>query len=226
MHKHIAPNSKGRDFVVGDIHGAYDLLIEEMQRNGFDKDKDRLFSVGDIIDRGPDSEKCLTLLNEPWFQMVRGNHEQMLIDACKNGEGYDWWNSYGAWSKWIDLSEIKLWANKFSELPISLTLEVGQYSVGICHAEPDGQSWMRSRENPRSESVMLWGRRVLRGESNYDVEGVDITIHGHTPLESPKWVANRYFLDTGAWDTGKLTFRNIADICSEFMLAKDVFGRS
>ena len=224
MHQTIAKNELGRDFVVGDIHGAYDLLLEEMRRNGFNKETDRLFSVGDIIDRGPQSEECLTLLEKPWFSMVRGNHEQMLIDACRNGEGYDWWNSYGAWSKWIEQDKIKSWAKSFSELPISLTLKVGPYSVGICHAEPDGQDWIISRENTRSESVMLWGRRVLRGETDYNVEGIDITIHGHTPLDAPKWVGNRYFMDTGAWETGNLTLRNIADICSEFMAVKDVFG--
>ena len=224
MHKHIAMNTLGRDFVVGDIHGAYDLLMEEMRRNGFDINKDRLFSVGDIIDRGSQSEKCLTLLDETWFYMVRGNHEQMLIDACKNGEGYDWWNSYGAWSKWINQDEMKSWADRFSDLPISLTVQMDSFSVGICHAEPDGQDWLISRDSPRSESVMLWGRRVLRGDVSYDVEGVNITIHGHTPLETPQWVGNRYFLDTGAWDTGTLTFRKLTDIYSEFTAVKNVFG--
>ena len=226
MHQNIAANKLGRDFVVGDIHGAYELLREEMRRNGFDIKTDRLFSVGDIIDRGPSSEKCIGLLDEDWFYMVRGNHEQMLIDACLNGEGYDWWNSYGTWSKWLDTELVKSWAANFSKLPISLTINEGTYSVGICHAEPDGQNWIVSRENPRSESVMLWGRRVLRGDIDYDVVGVDITIHGHTPIDDPKWVGNRYFIDTGAWETGNLIFRNIADIYSEFMAVKNVFGES
>ena len=73
---------------------------------------------------------------------------------------------------------------------------------------------------------MLWGRRVLRGDIDYDVDGVDITIHGHTPIDDPKWVGNRYFIDTGAWETGNLIFRNIADIYSEFMAVKNVFGES
>ena len=63
MHIFIPKNIKGRDFVVGDIHGHYDLLKTELKTVGFDKQKDRLFSVGDIIDRGPKSEECLTLLD-------------------------------------------------------------------------------------------------------------------------------------------------------------------
>ncbi|WP_051279899.1 metallophosphoesterase [Hellea balneolensis] len=225
MHEHVSQNLNGRDFVVGDIHGAYGLLIEELRRVGFNRENDRLFSVGDLIDRGPDSEKCLTLLDEPWFYLVRGNHEQMLIDAVKNGEGYDWWNSYGSWTKWILPEKVESWAKQLALLPISMTLQCEEFAVGICHAETDGQNWKASRENPRSENAMLWGRRILRGNIDYNVEGVDITIHGHTPLDSPRWVGNRYFLDTGAWETGILTLRKVADLFSEYNSVSSVFGR-
>ena len=42
MHIFIPKNIKGRDFVVGDIHGHYDLLKTELKTVGFDKQKDRL----------------------------------------------------------------------------------------------------------------------------------------------------------------------------------------
>ncbi|MGL9724118.1 metallophosphoesterase [Sodalis sp. (in: enterobacteria)] len=37
--------------------------------------------LGDLIDRGPQSEACLPLLENPWFRSVRGNHEQMACPA-------------------------------------------------------------------------------------------------------------------------------------------------
>src|SRR5690606_12978431 len=80
LHKRLAANKTGSDYVMGDLHGCLDLLQIELDRIGFDKEKDRLFSVGDLIDRGPDSMGCLRLLREPWFLAVRGNHEDMLID--------------------------------------------------------------------------------------------------------------------------------------------------
>jgi len=90
-------NKLGRDFVVGDIHGHIDLFHEELSREGFDPIKDRVFSVGDLIDRGPDSLACLDLLNEPWFHAVRGNHEQMMIEWA-TGEGFpDWKSEFGDW---------------------------------------------------------------------------------------------------------------------------------
>ena len=49
-----------------------------MELIGFDKTKDRMFSVGDLPDRGIDSYGTLQLLNESWFYPVLGNHEQMF----------------------------------------------------------------------------------------------------------------------------------------------------
>lgn len=72
--KRLAANSAGRDFVVGDLHGQYDLLMGELDRAGFDRDTDRLICVGDLVDRGPQSVECLSLLREPWFFAVLGNH--------------------------------------------------------------------------------------------------------------------------------------------------------
>ena len=51
-HRHFSTNTKGRDFVVGDIHGELEMLKSELVKVGFDHSKDRLFSVGDMVDRG------------------------------------------------------------------------------------------------------------------------------------------------------------------------------
>lgn len=80
LHQRFPTNPSGRDFVVGDLHGCLDLLQAQLERVGFDTGCGRLFSVGDLVDRGPDSMGCLRLLREPWFHAVRGNHEDMLLD--------------------------------------------------------------------------------------------------------------------------------------------------
>ena len=71
---------------------------------------------------------------------------------------------------------------------------------------------------------MLWGRRVLRTNPDYDVDGVDFTLHGHTPLDQCKWIGNRYFMDTGAWFSGNLTLRRIDDIYAELTNRRSLFG--
>jgi len=47
---------------------------------GFDPDRDRVLSVGDLIDRGPESLETLSLIEEPWFHAVLGNHELSLLN--------------------------------------------------------------------------------------------------------------------------------------------------
>jgi len=77
IHHHT--NIRGRDFIVGDLHGCRAMMDRLLDHVAFDTDRDRLFSVGDLVDRGPDSEGCLDLLHEPWFFPVMGNHDAMLM---------------------------------------------------------------------------------------------------------------------------------------------------
>ena len=81
---HFDINELGRDFVVGDLHGCIDHFERLLDQIEFDAEKDRMFSVGDLVDRGPDSMACLRLLKEPWFHAVLGNHEDMMLDAVSS----------------------------------------------------------------------------------------------------------------------------------------------
>jgi serine/threonine protein phosphatase 1 len=76
----LQPNAHGRDLIVGDLHGHRALLEQELERIGFDPRRDRVLSVGDLVDRGPDSLGTLSLIEEPWFHAVLGNHELMLLN--------------------------------------------------------------------------------------------------------------------------------------------------
>jgi serine/threonine protein phosphatase 1 len=76
----MAPNTKGRDFVVGDLHGHRSLFEQALERMAFDPRRDRVLSVGDLIDRGPESIATLSLIEQPWFNAVLGNHELMLLN--------------------------------------------------------------------------------------------------------------------------------------------------
>ncbi|GIK44882.1 MAG: hypothetical protein BroJett012_07850 [Betaproteobacteria bacterium] len=48
MTKKLARNERGRDFVVGDIHGAFDLVLRAIDKARFDpaRDKPPLFRAG------------------------------------------------------------------------------------------------------------------------------------------------------------------------------------
>lgn len=133
------PVGKGRTFVCGDLHGSFSRLIAFMDFIGFDKEQDRMISVGDLVDRGPNNMDCLRLLNQPWFYAVKGNHEQMMYDACHSNMWESIWRRNGGdWksretSGYQELSEL---AHKSNELPIMLTVEMGSgEQCHVIHAE-------------------------------------------------------------------------------------------
>ena len=76
----LPANTVGKDYVMGDLHGCTDMLHTLRDHINFDPAIDRVFSVGDLIDRGPDSIGALKLLQHPWFYAIKGNHEALLLD--------------------------------------------------------------------------------------------------------------------------------------------------
>lgn len=81
LHRRFDTNRRGRDFFVGDVHGYLDILEHHMRRVGFNADRDRLFLMGDMIDRGPFSQDTLEFLLEPYVFSSFGNHELMLLQV-------------------------------------------------------------------------------------------------------------------------------------------------
>jgi bis(5'-nucleosyl)-tetraphosphatase (symmetrical) len=79
-------------YAVGDIQGCYDQLMRLLDKVNFDPTRDRLWSVGDIINRGPKSLETLRVLKAlgSAFTMVLGNHDlhfvAMATGAQKHGK--------------------------------------------------------------------------------------------------------------------------------------------
>lgn len=85
MHQYLSPNTRGRDFLVGDLHGTYSALMRGLEKVKFDPARDRLLSTGDLADRGPEPMECLRLLAQPWFYACLGNHEELLVGWLIDG---------------------------------------------------------------------------------------------------------------------------------------------
>src|SRR6478736_6279703 len=75
-----------RTLVMGDIHGAYQALIQCLDRAGFVPGIDRLIQLGDVVDRGPDSYECVEyLLSIPNLVAIKGNHDEWLHEFITTG---------------------------------------------------------------------------------------------------------------------------------------------
>lgn len=77
-------------FVLTDIHSFYELARDKLDEAGFDiENPDHiLVHCGDLLDRGPDSLKCLEMVNsipDDRKIMIYGNHEELMIEMCHRG---------------------------------------------------------------------------------------------------------------------------------------------
>lgn len=210
----IKANTRGRDFVVGDIHGWLDPLRAELDAVCFNKEVDRLFSVGDLINRGPHSQECLELVKEPWFFAVRGNHEQILFDwlADPHSVNTSDWMRYGGKS-WLGAgpehffmrhSSFRRFAEQLAEeMPwaIELNLPDGR-KIGVSHSSIPVDDWLdlklRLPNEPALRNALIWDRPVKNPDYLHQVSGIDLTVHGHVILPEVQRRGNGIYIDTGA----------------------------
>jgi len=204
-------NREGRDFIVGDIHGAYDLVLESMRLVNFDNRRDRLFSVGDLIDRGPDSWRVVRFLAQSFVHAVAGNHDHNYAELFKDGDpDEDVLQALARmfsmeWALAISAQERRTIAHALAKLPVVMEVETSRGLVGIVHGDvPAGWGWNRfvdaiERGDPGALEVALEGRgRITSGDTS-GVGGIGRVFVGHTPQrDGPKRFGNVYAVDTGA----------------------------
>lgn len=228
MAKHFDPvqtlprNTEGRDFVVGDIHGCFSLLKKTLDHAGFDEGKDRLISVGDLTDRGPESARSLEFLGKHWFYSVRGNHDDMILRVLYFANGtLDRDTSFHRFDKdecfdlffddisraWVrDLSRDQRFQfiEAFESLPIALEIQTEDEPIGVVHAEVfRGMNWHEflaqiNQGDPYFIYKTLWGRTRLESQDQTKVEGIKRVFSGHTVQNNIAKLGNCFFIDTGA----------------------------
>lgn len=80
-----------RYFITSDLHSHFKVLDTELKKQGFDKDKDTLITLGDNFDRGKESWKMYRFLSTlPNVTLVRGNHEDLLEKLITRGYPWDY----------------------------------------------------------------------------------------------------------------------------------------
>ena len=186
---HLPANTAGRDFIVGDLHGCYQALVEVMALIKFDLVNDRMFSVGDLVDRGSQNRECAELIYQPWFHCVKGNHEEMMIRTLVDNNPAArqmWLGNGGMWHVRQEEGVITNLAADIAKLPLVITVGEGDQRFNIVHAElihcvdPDRQSGglrvgtFGAKRVPvtdqmiddwvfteEEEDGMIWGRTII-----------------------------------------------------------------
>lgn len=198
---------------VGDIHGCYTLLMTGLSELSFDIEQDLLISVGDNIDRGPESLQVLRLLDTPWFESVVGNHEEIALDAFETQDGNLWDRSGGGWffnlSAEQQTEAVKL-ISRFRSLPHILEITADYRKCVIVHADYPSNTYHFGKVVDYDD--LLWScnrvQKSLKGEHEV-IKGAEIFIFGHIIFSEIMRFSNQVYIDTGAPNSKKLSFYQI-----------------
>ena len=195
-----------RLFAIGDIHGCLhelDSLLTEINPTP----QDTLITLGDVIDRGPDSkgviQRLIALKKKTNLIMLRGNHEQLMLDARFDEVSYISWMQNGgqemlrSYGPSATLMEVPLEHLAFLERPPLFYHETPTHILVHGGLDPHADLSMQVKD------LMLWSRfaNPLPHKSG------KIMVCGHTPQKSGRPM-NRGFaicLDTNACRGGNLS---------------------
>ena len=213
-----------RYYVVGDIHGCFDLFdslvaaIEEDDARAGSAETTAVL-LGDLVDRGPDSAGVVRRAREWSMQravrILAGNHEEMFLQSFEDIDVLRHFLKYGGretlLSYGVSRKEYNRWEIEelFERLPGIVPADerafiesfeekiiVGDYV--FVHAGIDPR---RPLDDQRRKD-MLWIReRFLRHEGPLS----HVVVHGHTIFDAVEHCGNRIGIDTGAYASGRLT---------------------
>lgn len=219
-----------KTFVIGDVHGNHRALLQCLERSGFDKENDKLISLGDIADGWSEVPECVdTLLSIKNLVCIRGNHDVWCYDWFKMGATPLIWTQQGGiatieayirtgklvdkfhqdfWNDQIDYyidEENRLFIHGgwdyMEGFPRGALLHVNAGSIAKeCH-------WDRSL---LMGAKSAFGNKMARNGKFKALEEFKEIYIGHTAEnDGPNQYGNLWNLDTGAGWYGRLTIMDI-----------------
>lgn len=217
-----------KQFVIGDIHGAYKALLQCIAASGIDKEKDTLIILGDVADGWLFVKECVSeLLTFKNLVIIRGNHDQWFMDYIKMGYKPELWVTQGgeATLESYHNEDDELVAHMKDYFMNSKLYYVDNKNRLYVHG---GFNWHKDIEDNTADEFM-WDRHAYQtaaGWESYNIthpsekpfvfKDFNKVFVGHTstqypigwkhkPGVEPVFVSNLINLDTGAGWTGKLT---------------------
>ena len=199
-------------YVLSDVHGHLTPLRRALDAAS-PAEQDRLFVLGDMVDRGPDPVGVLREVRSlPNCVVLMGNHEQMMLD-CLVGSDSDL-----AWFNWsvngggvtahglsvLPEDEVEDLVGWVYELPLSARCCVGDRDYLLAHAgiRPGAVETPASWDDDALDAVLaaqtdedlLWIREEFWGAPTglVDAQGEGpVVVAGHTPTIVVESLADR-----------------------------------
>jgi serine/threonine protein phosphatase 1 len=198
-----------RHLAIGDVHGCFNAL-RTLATFVSIKPDDMVITLGDYVNRGPDSCAVLDWLTHRHRQgtliALRGNHEIMMLDARDGGEPYRAWERCGgeatlkSYSPFGDAGRLvdipySHWdflenqTRRFFETDTHFFVHAGVYAECPLTEQPDYILFWESFNDPPPH------------------ESGKIMVCGHTSQKSgrPRYIGHAVCIDTWACGRGWLT---------------------
>ncbi len=210
-----------RHLIVGDLHGRYDEFMQLLEIANYDPTKDVIYSVGDIIDRGPKSVECMEFFQRERCYAIKGNHELMMMES----EWFATWLNNGGMECMDSLEKhnytTETFINLFRNFP--WVIDVGEndekHAFRLVHAEmppewPESYFQRTLNEALNSDDTsfarLLWSRKLItaarKNVDNLQPANTGIEFHseryravftGHSYAEKAFTCGDHWFIDTG-----------------------------
>lgn len=221
-----APRPLRPVYLVGDLHGRADLLERMLELIDADigatgAADPHLVFLGDYVDFGPDSAEVLARLKELDSEFpdnvtcLMGSHDRMMLDFLADPEtrGRRWMRSgAGATLRSFGLVHdpaTGILTEMARDLSARLPKGLAEWLAGRPLSWNSGSLWaVHAGADPQHAMADQTARTLLWGHPEFDsvprADGIWVA-HGHARVAEPVFTHGRIALDTGAWETGRLS---------------------
>lgn len=202
-------------YVIGDIHGCFDELVQLIQKiaeHAGIEESYKIIFVGDYIDRGPKSRQVVALvrkLERIGHAALMGNHEDMFVNRI-----YDYAHAtFTSYEGSFDMEDDISWMQRLPKY-----YEDDTIIVAHAGAEPGVPM------EEQTDTWLMWYRYTGSQEAGLDKH----FYHGHTPIiDGVERRPDRTNVDSGCVFYGHLTAAIVGDNgeTEGFISVKSSYGK-
>ncbi len=210
-------------YVCSDLHGefpAYQAIISQL------KESDKLYILGDVIDKGPDGIKILQDVmkrkSKGQVEFLIGNHELMMIQSLILGEKNDWNRNENKETKdafnMLSIGEQAKIKDFLLNSYVYKNISVNSQNIHLVHARSvqdscdDKDMTVKEMIDGGKRDLMhkaLWDRPNHECYSKDITKKGSMTIIGHTPKRMIECKDGYIVIDCGAGYFGNASLVNL-----------------
>lgn len=227
---------------IGDIHGMADelaFLLDHLKPR-FSPSNARFVLLGDLIDRGPDTPRTLSMVVDlldlyPGSKLILGNHDAFFLEML------DGTISEFNLNQWALQGGIETMHSYLTETPTDIDDIRSQilaaaprhrelFKAAVPMVVTEKHCFVHAGINPAlplANQDLAAVRWIRRGFLDYPLPMERMVVHGHsiTPSLLPEVHSNRIALDTGSYKSGRISAAIFAgDTLVEFVCARSSLG--